>query len=526
MLPTSIRLLELYDFLKRFHLSESLYQIGSINSLMKYGTGKYNDSRVQIPREHRIWFEQNVRADIDAFKLTVQLTQLSRFLLLSRSNDYKTEILVPGTRLFEKALHLVGEVYEEFPNDKNHPNLSSRIIGRITSWQIPLQANRLTSIGRAYLLFVIIPSELNSVYDFDAKMQEYYGIGIFPFMATGIALWIMSNGTVDFLMKNEIRELRHIITPEAIAITINLISQNYWEYRQSFRGSDNVIDIVQEYYGMNPLLKMPAIKVTKGIYLKNDSIILPQAKYLMDKFTTGIFYLLADYEQKLAKKSNQEDRRNDFRNEFGFVYREYVKRHLQTVNPPYIFIDLDDDFNEKYDGKKPDYAIIHKELCILFEVKTTLIDISTRTLFSHELLSNAAEKDNFKKSITQLDNLRQAILNGRIKDARFANAKRVINILVCYEEIYVLNAAMLPILKALYGTKVDDFQLASVSDIDSIGKAIEDGLPFDVILANKISAQDPDDNMIGDFFKVKGPSKILDNAYIEFMGRLGLNLPR
>ena len=84
----SVKLVDLYEYLKRFSLSDSLFLIGKINCAFKAGINKLSPDNI----DPRIigWLEG---MDIDTRRqVLIHSSRLARCLLLYGSNDYKDEV--------------------------------------------------------------------------------------------------------------------------------------------------------------------------------------------------------------------------------------------------------------------------------------------------------------------------------------------------------------------------------------------------------------------------------------------------
>lgn len=58
----SCSLEELYSYLRKFHLSESLYTIGLVSAALKYGTEAINNQN--LPREIILWVDRQSKLQI------------------------------------------------------------------------------------------------------------------------------------------------------------------------------------------------------------------------------------------------------------------------------------------------------------------------------------------------------------------------------------------------------------------------------------------------------------------------------
>ncbi|NVM64480.1 hypothetical protein FHW88_002769 [Mucilaginibacter sp. SG538B] len=482
------QLKELYEYLRKFHLSESLYLTGAINAVLKY-------------REAGGWHKENIspviynwllRAspNLSGYKaISVYTTRLARFLILSGANGHRNGAPVLDVRngTFEKALDMVQDLLEDDLEVKNGDTLDWDVFfGRQSVWQISLQTDRLFIIGRAYLLFIDIPSRMKLNYDIDAKMNEYFQMDAFGFMATGAALWMMSNGTLDYEMNVEIPDLKNIVTKQTQLKFLELSSGTVKDYRRAIRGEDwKTPNKLLDIYFLDPFNQMPAIAVERSDHFRRDSYVVPQAKFLLDRASLGMFYLLGDKERENAAKSNKA-LQNHFRNAFGEIYRTYVGEQLKMAKGNKFFIDLDYDFVPLPKAKLPDFAVIEGKTCILFEVKTTLLTVEARTFFDHQKLDAEVQKGSLNKAMEQLTVFGASVLNGQISDTRFQGVTKIIHALVGYEDIFVINSSLLPILDRHYGSAASNLQLATITDIDAIGNALDQDQPVFEWLEEKI----------------------------------------
>jgi hypothetical protein len=248
-----------------------------------------------------------------------------------------------------------------------------------------------------------------------------------------------------------------------------------------------------------------------------DSYVIPQPKYLLDRASTGIFYLLANREQEIASSNN----RNPFRRDFGHIYREYVAMQFRSVSESMVFVDLDTDFIHDGKFKTPDFAILDGNDCILIEVKTSLLGVESRTYFDNEKLLSEVQNGSIRKAVEQLDSFRERILNKQICDDRFSKIERVINILVGYEDVFVLNSSLLPILEQCYSKAVLDMQLCSISDIDAMGTILQQGGSVVSLLVEKVDSEERKSWMIAEYLKeyIENDNVILKDNFKEFFER-------
>ena len=497
---TDFSLEPLYKFLKEFSLSDSLYQIGLVNSCLKYGYHETN--KTDIPEPISSWVEKQYPNHSSKLMLSITITRLARFLILSKANDYKGKVLEVGSSEFEKALTLTSNLYEPSIEVKGtRKRDGSKMVGRFLQWQVPIQENRLELMGRSVLLFQQIPEKFQSDYNFSEKLLEYYGISSYEYLACGFCLWLKSTGEFANNLQMEVDSLKNIVTDEKLKVFLKLCSGTYIDYRKAIRGENwKTVDKMKDVYAMDPFALMPAIKVERSSFPHlTGEYILPQPFYLFQRTSFGIFYLLADKEREIAKSIKT----NDFRRNFGeIIYRNYVKKHLEQSRTPILFFDLDMEENLSANKKKPDFALVENGVCILFEVKTSLLKLDARVYFNEEDIKSDLRQGSLKKAITQLNSFEELILSGQIPEI-FSGISKVVKIIVGYEEIFMINGVLLPLIKEEYETLGNGFQFATISDIEFIGISLVNENDFCSGMVEKLNSEEHYEWPIWSFFKDK-----------------------
>ena len=519
--PTSLE--QLYDYLKRFSLSDSLLVVSIANNAFKYG---YVALNTEANPNTLAWIMDNCKEPRHRAELTMQLSRLARFLLLSRANDYKTPILDTGTPQMQDAIFLVSNLHDkDVEGEIKSMTDMTRVMGRIGQWQFPLQIDRRDVMGRGYLLFLQLPKALKLSYSFDEKMKEYFGLDAFQFIASGLASWLMSTGVLKYKLTIEIDALKGFVTTEKLDKFVELSSGTPEDYRRYVRGDDwKTPNKLLDIYSLDPLYKMPAVRVEKSGKLETGQYVVPQPLYLLVRASLGIFHLLGDKEREIALAQEKEGK-NEFRETFGAVYRQYVGQQLEQAHTPVVFIDLDKEIGT--DIRKPDFALLKNDTCILFEVKTAFLTLNPRMLFDTNVarieLSN--NTGNFKKALDQLNIFGQAVIDGKLSDFRFKDIKKIVKVIVGFEDMYLANAFLLPLAKEIYGEQANQLQIATLTDIEIIGSRL--ALRGDVVEAiwEKVETPDVNEHSLGMFVAQKTPAPkdsnpLLRKAFEEFMTKI------
>nr|WP_199082487.1 hypothetical protein [Pedobacter sp. ASV19] len=524
MKPKSHTLLEVYQYFKKYQLSDSLYLIGAVNAALKYGPNHLQTK--DIPEEVGIWLGRATQPGM-RFNIYTSATRLARLLLLSGTNDYRGIPLSLSDNSLPIAIDVAGDCYDpeledQLKNASSH--LTNNILGRIGQIQFPLQGNRLTLLGRAMLLFEILPQSVPGSYSIDQKLTDYFNISVMEFIATGLALWLKCDGSIDYNLEID-SNLDKYVNDGTQQAFLKLSSGTAEDYKRIIRGENwKVPNKLFDTYFLEPLLQMPAIQVEYSSTLKKGTYVVPQSKYLLDRASTGIFHLLANKEQMLGQAAGKM-KENAFRVYFGDIYRAYVKTQLLLASGDTLLIDLDEDFGNKSGEKLPDFAIIQGNICIVTEVKTSLLTLKSRAFFDEALMEQEIKGGSFKKAVIQLSEFRNRILLNQTGDPRFKFVNEVINILAGYEDIFVLNSYLLPMLEKQYGTLAENLQLASISDVDALGSILAEGQSIAKLMKLKIDNKDTKSWMLEQYLKdhIQTENSVLKEAFNSLLERLGVH---
>lgn len=515
-----ISLDEVYEYLKRFSLSDSLFIIGTVNAVLKYGVKKLFSESIS-PGTLK-WVQDVFPQNIDRVSLMLNLTRLARFLMLSGANEYKNPILDTGSSELNHALSLVANLYDERIEPKiENKNDLDKVMGRIVQWQFPLQESKFDLTARAHLLFRKLPRDLNCTYDLDDGMQKALGLSVYEFMAIGHSLAILCSGVLKHELKIEVESLKNIVTQDKIQKFIDSSSGTPETYRRIIRGdnwkqSNTLLDI----YGLDPFVQIPLIKVTHSNHLKAGSWVVPQVTYLWQRMSSGVFYLLADYEQKQAE-SLGISKRNPFRDSFGDIYKHYVGLQLNQPSVEEELIDLD---KIEYSGLRPDFALVSEKRIILFEVKVGFLSAVSRCIGNETKIKNEiAKKDGqFAKAVKQLGEFEVALNNNLISDQRLKNKKQIIKIIIGYEDFFLANSYLLKIAEEEFGDVIKNLQIMTVSDVDTCGTILANGGKIIKPLFEKVADKNLRDWPCGQFLRdrnkgIRNKNPLLEEAFKEFI---------
>lgn len=520
--PTTLD--ELYAYLKRFSLSDSLFVIGVINAAVKYGFKNVQEN--DIPEPVVEWLHIHCKTQMELVAMSLHLTRLARFLILSGTNDYKNPILDVHSNELHTAINLTSTLWDkDAEGEIGTMHDVSTAFGRIGQWQFPLQSSRTDIMGRAYLLFIEIPNSISSRYNLDKKMKQYYGLSVFEYIASGLALWIMTVGVLKHNLTIEVDKLRSSVTTETILKFVELSSGTAEDYRRHIRGEAwKKASKLYDIYGLDPFIFMPAIKVQRSRFNHDPvSYMVPQPFYLLQRASLGIFYLLADKEKEIAKSVGQ-NARNYFRDVFGEIYRVYVGKNLGLSKQPTILVDLDSEIDDFSDTLKPDFALIEDTNCILFEVKTVPFSLTSRTVLDKEIAKEEIQREDgaFKKALDQLNTFEAAVLQRKFSDKRFKNITNIVKVVVIFEDIFIANAFLLPIVKEVYRHQANRLQVMGITDIELLGKALAQGVSVVGDLVKKVEDIKNAEEAIGSAITkgVSGENPLLEESYEKLIKQL------
>lgn len=513
---------ELYQFLRRFSLTDSLYIIGVISNAFKYGSIEIN--KKQITPALQQWIDLHFRENHEKMMLQFGLVRLARFLILSGSNDQKGIILDINRTELIQAIYMSMNVYES----KVDGGIGfHKIFGRLAQWQFPLQDNKATLLGRGYLLFDRLPDTLSGDYSIKDKMMEYFGIDPFSFMSTGFSLWIMYSGIIEENLIIEIPQLKNFVSKQSIQTFIDLSKMTFADYRSRIRvGNYTKMDSMRDMYALDPFYIKPILNAKKSHFGVAGRYFTPNPHAFLHRSSSGIFYILSDKEQEIATTAGQS-KRNPFRTYFGNVFREYVRMQL-ALGKDITLIDLDSPnfLNENSLNSRADFLHIENDICIIYEVKTGLLKLDSRMYFDEKLTREEVQEGSLKKSITQLNLVENYIKenNLKVEGKLITNIKTIIKIIVGYEDIYLANGFIIPFIQEYYSNNGSYFQIMTVSDIESLGTRLAQNMKVFEMLKEKVEdAELTEWNVtayLNDRAKVVTRNPILESGYSTFMTQI------
>jgi hypothetical protein len=152
-----------------------------------------------------------------------------------------------------------------------------------------------------------------------------------------------------------------------------------------------------------PLEQRPIIKI-------DDGLLLVDAKFIMSRVTSGLFYFVFDY-----LKGIDEPRAKAWQSVWGLMVESLAKENLRPLAPMLLgdgktFFD-DNDLKRAYPGdKQADVVIDFGETIVAFEIVSGHLTIKTRLNLDTEAFFKDMEKIAFKK-IRQLSKTASNILS-------------------------------------------------------------------------------------------------------------------
>jgi len=240
--------------------------------------------------------------------------------------------------------------------------------------------------------------------------------------------------------------------------------------------------------------------------------------------SSGIFYILADYERKQSEAVGTLGK-NLFRDAFGDIYKHYVGLQLKQGSETEALIDLD---TLQHNGLKPDFALITGNRIVLLEIKVSFLTSLSKVLGDEVKIKKEISRTDgqFAKALNQLNTFEEAINAGTIADRRFSGKKEIIKIIVSYEDFYLANSYLLNLATAEFGEKlISNLQIMTLMDIDACGTVLANGGKVVDYLFNKVS--DPEfkawsvDAFIRNSNKgLPNKNPLLDENFKEFFNEL------
>lgn len=428
-----------YEHVKRYRLHSALAEVGVVT--------------------HKLLFNND--EELKKIGLAVinewQMAFTAKALILS-SNDYKRQPF--GDKGLFAVANLFNNLYDPLMDDKGNPGSGYSFLFRVSNQQFPFQTGVRTLIPRALLLFNEIPSKIpNPSIDIPAEIKKIYGLTPEEIIMMGFCILVIGEqGYLDTkrLTNTPIEGIANIFTHEKIDRLLESISSDYDGLRRRFRNDETHAGL--EQYAFNALRQLPVVKTQSAGY------VIPVARFLLERVTSGIFYSLMD--------NFRTEKGNKFLTFFGKeVFERYVGMLLRhELGEESVLAEWHYGKSQKH---TPDWIILEGSRATLIECKTGGITKEAKSWGSLIKISNDIKR-HVVEGIKQMAKF-EASVRAREKGLERVHHIHQFNyVLLTYDRIFMANS---DILRKFIDTELKKDGITAKYDIISI-KEIEEIAPL------------------------------------------------
>lgn len=358
---------------------------------------------------------------------TVNQWQLALFAktLIEHSNDFRRKEVSDKVLLF--ACDRYNQILDPFvgnPSSETTQRDVHNFLVRTAFEQFPSQlGNYRNEIARAFVLFEELAEVTKSDgFDIPSAFLKLSGLSVSDFMVIGVAYWAQAGKPIVAPMSTSVASLKSILTPENQERFLALTAIDYAGFRQCQEKQEWKSGF--ERFQFNCLNSHPLI-----VSNRFRQLLCPIPSLLLRRFTRGLYYyLLEEY--------SGGGRDNDFSSFFGkFVFERYVGDQLRS------YFSSKRVLGERRIGNSDlscDWMVVEDQFVILVECKTTGLTIRGKTFAETEQLTEDLKR-RIVSGVKACDRTRNAIESGQPGFESLAG-KRIINLVVLYDEVYLFNA--------------------------------------------------------------------------------------
>jgi hypothetical protein len=304
----------------------------------------------------------------------IYVTQFMLALLAKTSIVFSSDNRRHGlsdSRLFD-LIGYAGMLDEPFLHHDDNLFSAWSFLVRTAWWQFPLQTGNRYVLPRYYSMFRLINDGIsNRRFDVPSELKNLTGATLEELMAWGLILFAQCRAggffSAETFRSSEVAQTFDLTTNNKVMTVFDMAGADYQSFRelQSQYESDDLLYMQTEF---NALFRKPLI------FGDGRGWIAPVPRMILERFTMGLFYDLAD--------QYRERRQNDFLDFFGDLFEYYIGRLLEEGwgtdrvqhEPRYGSPEL----------RGPDWIVKQDDCVLLFECKGGRLRLPSKTVATEE----------------------------------------------------------------------------------------------------------------------------------------------
>lgn len=215
------------------------------------------------------------------------------------------------------------------------------------------------------------------------------------------------------------------------------------------------------HHRVNPLVSYPMVRPTVNADPRPVAIV-PYIRFLMERFTRGLYY-------ELATRYQGEGGGNAFKNEFGLVLEKYVLKLVREALPAASVLG-DWEYGPKAKRQRtPDCIVVEGDRVTVIEVKQSAL---TRDAKSWGNIGEAkkALKSTLAKAVKQFVTFESDLRDGKVAHEQLTGKKDFERLIVTHDTIHWTNTVIrelaAEIAEELKVSPVPHFHVATLDDFE------------------------------------------------------------
>lgn len=383
------------------------------------------------------------------------------------TNDYRGDF-IPTLDDLVKAL----DMYWGLPDPIEEDGDAYSCLLRFGSTQFDYQRRINNLLPRSFAIYRDLWNTVASTIPVDSVIKTISGSSIEDILTFTYSYVGQSHKTGGFFrlynaVDSDDKNIIELFDKEKQQAYIDWLTSNYKMFREKAREEFKKIPgSVYEKQQFNPLLKYPILKPDVNPSPENPQVyIIPVSHILQERVTRGLYFELSDH-----FKGN--GRKNPFRENFGYVFQEYVGKLLkESVNTDCVVCEF------KYDKKQnstPDWMVIEDNACIFIEVKQGGLYLDAK-LWGDVKTTKEDLNKTVGAGVQQLWKFEQAVYSGKFSELSFlSNIKEFHRLIVSYDNLYFANSLLRDMIRENFvkdGVSIPpeyNWQIISIDELEAV----------------------------------------------------------
>lgn len=508
---------DLKTVLKRYNLRDGLITLGRASNYI-FSNGDPNNIGRAVHREPQ------TGAIVSQFALAY----LANMLLISGANDYKSKFI--GEKDKDNWLILCNIysnqlIQPELKDDfgvMDKTKLRSMMI-RMYFEQMTYQFAPAPLISRTIVLFNELAKKIQpgKFENLSTIFEKETGLNIYDYICLAMAVWAGAQKTstfrIDMFTRATISKMKDVLTEDKLKKFLSILKADYKTFRETDANLNKNLKPELTKTRFNPLHIFPIIETdAKNL---GDPYVIPNVTCFTKKAFGGLYWWFHLYFEKNNKQQ-------DFRNYFGYVFQEYVGIILKgvfgddKVHPEVVY---------DKDKKFIDWWVKRDEKIYLFEVKANQFSLASMQTGDNETIAN----NEIKKIVDAVEQVYRRVADiPRHKELKMFQGRTTVPFVIFMNVPFITGNMYEELILEALKQREKDKNLPGLKDFVCYLLNVEEFELFDGVVG-KIELEDVypavkkdlREGFLSIIAKAKGSplrNSYLDKVYMEFWKTIGV----